>query len=374
MPAQIPLPFGPGTYSISRGFGVGSHQGFIHYSVDFDVGLDTKVLAQGNGTVVDLEGNVPDSPEPVGSYLPKIDKGSLYYGNVGMGNFVTVRYDDGFYATYQHLQKDSIAVDVGDRVITGRFLGEVGKTGHIEGVHLHVTYGEKPYTAYSGDSKTADDDEIAADGSQTANHNTEPVLFAADPDGKLNPGIGYAGDNFAGNITVGTAGNDTLTGGVGRDQLIGKAGDDELFGGGGNDILTGGPDADPMNVDTLTGGPGNDQFLFSTGSDVIKDFNYQEDALWLPADTTWSFNSWANTTILTYLNGTVALKGVDLGPVAKDYPWLKETPLAAMTQSIDITNAMSTTSGNVGLSTGDENLNLIGVNQDAVSPDWLMIA
>jgi serralysin len=182
------------------------------------------------------------------------------------------------------------------------------------------------------------------------------------------------GGNQASNKLEGRNGNDVLGGSGGNDTLSGGEGNDTLDGGPGNDMLDGGPDADPINVDTLTGGLGKDQFLFSTGSDVIKDFNYQEDALWLLADTTWSFNSWANTTILTYLNGTVALEGVDLGPVAKDYPWLKETSLAAMTQSIDITNAMSTTSGNVGPSTGDENLNLIGVSQDAVSPDWLMIA
>jgi hypothetical protein len=182
--------------------------------------------------------------------------------------------------------------------------------------------------------------------------------------------IGGAGAD----IIDGNPVNNRLEGRDGADTLRGGIGDDTLDGGAGNDTLDGGPDADPMNVGTLTGGPGNDQFLSSTGSDVIKDFNYQEDALWLPADTTWWFNSWANTTILTYLNGTVALEGVDLGPIAKNYPWLKETPLAAMTHSIDITNAMSTTPGNAVPWNGDENLELIGVSQDAVSPDWLMIA
>ncbi|NJL22247.1 MAG: calcium-binding protein, partial [Leptolyngbyaceae cyanobacterium SM1_3_5] len=56
---------------------------------------------------------------------------------------------------------------------------------------------------------------------------------------------------------VGTAGNDTLTGGDGNDTLTGLAGADGLAGNGGNDRLVGGD-----GVDVLTGGAGRDRFVY----------------------------------------------------------------------------------------------------------------
>lgn len=128
--------------------------------------------------------------------------------------------------------------------------------------------------------------------------------------------------------------DDHLIGGKADDVLEGFTGNDILEGSDGNDTLNGGPDSDPMNVDIMTGGAGKDQSWSSTGSDVIKDFNPDEDNLWLPENTEGWFNARANTTVLTCLNGKVALEGVDLGPhvAAKEYPWLEwheDMPLIA---------------------------------------------
>ncbi|MDM5176141.1 calcium-binding protein [Massilia sp. DJPM01] len=59
---------------------------------------------------------------------------------------------------------------------------------------------------------------------------------------------------------VGTAGNDTLTGGDTDDVLQGQAGADKLFGMGGNDTLDGG-----AGNDTMDGGLGSDVYLFGRG-------------------------------------------------------------------------------------------------------------
>ena len=63
---------------------------------------------------------------------------------------------------------------------------------------------------------------------------------------------------------VGTAGNDTLTGGSGSDMLQGLAGADVLTGNAGNDILDGG-----SGNDTLYGNDGTDVFYGGTGNDQL---------------------------------------------------------------------------------------------------------
>jgi murein DD-endopeptidase MepM/ murein hydrolase activator NlpD len=54
-------------------------------------------------------------------------------------NFVAILQDDGVIAYYYHLKKDSIAVNIGDRVDCGQFLGKVGSSGISSAPHLHLT-------------------------------------------------------------------------------------------------------------------------------------------------------------------------------------------------------------------------------------------
>jgi murein DD-endopeptidase MepM/ murein hydrolase activator NlpD len=54
-----------------------------------------------------------------------------------LGNHVVVRHRDGRYATYAHMQKGSVTVDVGDRVRPGQTLGKLGNTGNTSAPHLH---------------------------------------------------------------------------------------------------------------------------------------------------------------------------------------------------------------------------------------------
>jgi Ca2+-binding RTX toxin-like protein len=81
------------------------------------------------------------------------------------------------------------------------------------------------------------------------------------------------------------AGNDGILGGAGYDRLYGGLGDDALDGGAGDDKIVGGG-----GNDTMTGGEGADNFSFSfysvgtsgnTGSDIIRDFNVEQDTLTL---------------------------------------------------------------------------------------------
>ncbi|HEX8615891.1 MAG TPA: calcium-binding protein [Telluria sp.] len=71
----------------------------------------------------------------------------------------------------------------------------------------------------------------------------------------------------ANTITLGTAGNDTLSGyGDLADVMQGAAGNDVLSGGGGNDTIDGG-----IGDDVLDGGNGDDQLVGGAGNDTISD-------------------------------------------------------------------------------------------------------
>lgn len=53
------------------------------------------------------------------------------------GKFVTIRHDNGYITTYDHLKKFQKGLRVGNRVGLNDQLGEVGRTGFSTGAHLH---------------------------------------------------------------------------------------------------------------------------------------------------------------------------------------------------------------------------------------------
>ena len=98
----------------------------------------------------------------------------------------------------------------------------------------------------------------------------------------------------------GMAGSDVITSRGARDRLYGDNGRDEIHAGANNDILNGGQGADQLfgdagnddldggtGSDQLTGGPGNDRFRFPSGEerDVVTDFTFGEDTIWLHSET-----------------------------------------------------------------------------------------
>jgi len=75
--------------------------------------------------------------------------------------------------------------------------------------------------------------------------------------------------NRAGNLCVGTTGNDTLHGTNNSDEIRGRAGADVIEGLGAQDLLTGGPGKDVMSgdgADDLFGGRGGDKTIDSGGT------------------------------------------------------------------------------------------------------------
>jgi murein DD-endopeptidase MepM/ murein hydrolase activator NlpD len=53
------------------------------------------------------------------------------------GKFITIRHDNGYETTYDHLKKFEKNLRIGDRVELSDQLGEVGRTGFSTGAHLH---------------------------------------------------------------------------------------------------------------------------------------------------------------------------------------------------------------------------------------------
>ena len=123
------------------------------------------------------------------------------------------------------------------------------------------------------------------------------------------PPIWNVSGNFQGNTILvfgargevhGMAGSDVITSRGARDRLYGDNGRDEIHAGANNDILNGGQGADQLfgdagnddldggtGSDQLTGGPGNDRFRFPSGEerDVVTDFTFGEDTIWLHSET-----------------------------------------------------------------------------------------
>jgi murein DD-endopeptidase MepM/ murein hydrolase activator NlpD len=58
-------------------------------------------------------------------------------GNSGIANYVILEHADGWRTLYWHMQKDSVAVAVGDEVACGDTLGRIGSSGNSSAPHLH---------------------------------------------------------------------------------------------------------------------------------------------------------------------------------------------------------------------------------------------
>ena len=55
--------------------------------------------------------------------------------STGNGNYIRITYVDGTEGAYLH--PESVAVDVGEEVFSGDFIGTSNDTGRGDGAHLH---------------------------------------------------------------------------------------------------------------------------------------------------------------------------------------------------------------------------------------------
>jgi hypothetical protein len=109
------------------------------YAVDFGAGFGTPVYAMRSGTVVSWQDNTADR-DPKLSFIDDGKQGTT-------ANFLLVKlddndgHDDGYRTMYLHLKQGSIPAkfkQVGVRVETGEYIGDIGYNGLSQGVHLHA--------------------------------------------------------------------------------------------------------------------------------------------------------------------------------------------------------------------------------------------
>jgi murein DD-endopeptidase MepM/ murein hydrolase activator NlpD len=178
-----------GTWMMQALPGVQSHHRFnpsTEYAVDFfkqgpdghvahgDIadarnfyGYGAPVMAAAPGTVVaviadqvqDRAALLRKPGEPLDAFLSRVDAFHMVsmkrnFRAANAGNLVTIRHEAAGvieYSSYGHLKTGSVRVKLGDRVLQGQVIGEVGDTGDSAAVHLHfqVNAGPDAFTSKS---------------------------------------------------------------------------------------------------------------------------------------------------------------------------------------------------------------------------------
>ncbi len=120
------LPYAKGTsHMVTQGFnGVTTHKGHSQYAIDFGMPVGTKLYASRDGVVVKTKEN-----SNRGGYDKKFSSS---------GNYITIEHSDSTFATYYHLKKNGVVVNIGQKVNRGDFIGYSGNTGYSSGPHLHL--------------------------------------------------------------------------------------------------------------------------------------------------------------------------------------------------------------------------------------------
>lgn len=121
------LPFGQGlSFSIAQGPGghLSTHaDGGQEWAVDLPMPVGTPIVAARSGYVVEA--------------VAEHGEGGPHAALMNKTNYVRIMHDDGTFATYAHLLRDSVKVSIGQRVAEGSLLGLSGNSGYSSGPHLH---------------------------------------------------------------------------------------------------------------------------------------------------------------------------------------------------------------------------------------------
>lgn len=143
-PSYYRLPFRKGLDGIKCGqgnFGGFTHQGGQAYAFDFGLPSGTEILAI-RGGVIRLACNYNQGScwDPVAKQCTCTSEpieGSLCKLNTNSGNYIALQHEDGTYAWYAHIEKDSFNVNQWDYVRRGHPLALSDNVGCSTGAHLH---------------------------------------------------------------------------------------------------------------------------------------------------------------------------------------------------------------------------------------------
>ncbi|EFA44418.1 RHS repeat-associated core domain protein [Hallella bergensis DSM 17361] len=128
MEGKIPFDKSVAHTRISSGFGIRKHP--ITGELKGHGGIDLATAGTGHDVHVLADGVV----KKVGWNVKVDSKGN----KTGYGRYVVVQYSDGYESLYAHLDKNGVAVSVGDKVSENDVIAKSGNTGGSTGPHLHI--------------------------------------------------------------------------------------------------------------------------------------------------------------------------------------------------------------------------------------------
>lgn len=101
------------------------------------VGFGAEVVAVHDGVVRDMRDGAADHAPFVEPPPPA----SVTFEAVG-GNYVLLELSPNLFAYYAHFQRNTVAVERGQRVVRGQVLGRLGNSGNTNAPHLHLHLGD----------------------------------------------------------------------------------------------------------------------------------------------------------------------------------------------------------------------------------------
>lgn len=101
-------------------------------------GYGEDILAVSDGEIAFIQDGIPENvPLVTGEIKPPVP---LTWDTLP-GNWISLKFGNGSYAYYAHLQPGSIRYKVGDHVTRGAVLAKLGNAGNTVGPHLHFGIG-----------------------------------------------------------------------------------------------------------------------------------------------------------------------------------------------------------------------------------------
>ncbi|HLN18724.1 MAG TPA: M23 family metallopeptidase [Patescibacteria group bacterium] len=116
-----------------------AHKGYLKNSVDFVMSQGTPIKAALDGVITDIK---QDS-----------DTGGVEQSFDQFGNYIEIAHNNGEFTMYEHIQKNSAKVRIGETIKEGQIIASCGYTGWMAhlGPHLHFNvhmYKENSKTEY----------------------------------------------------------------------------------------------------------------------------------------------------------------------------------------------------------------------------------
>lgn len=114
-------------------------------------GWGQPVFSSVAGTVVQVEDGLPErNPvHPIRDFLIRIRNARAFHTRqtkdyrILAGNFIVIEASEG-YAVYAHAKSGSIVVALGDKIVSGQHLADVGHSGNSTAPHLHFQLMDHP--------------------------------------------------------------------------------------------------------------------------------------------------------------------------------------------------------------------------------------